>query len=79
MERREFCELLNELLEYSGYSLTSNEIDYDWDENELNRLVYHTPEDMLDEAGYIPISNARGDHDSVKIYLNYVLLEELSL
>lgn len=73
MYRREFCDLLSELLERSGYSLTTEGedglINYD--------INYHTPEELVEAAGCIPCSSIREECDPLYIYLNCVLPEEV--
>ena len=72
MYRREFCDLLSELLERSGYSLSTDEYSYDWDD-----VNYHTPEELVEAAGCIPCSSIREECDPLYIYLNWVLPEEV--
>ena len=77
MQRREFCDLLSELLERSGYSLSTDEYSYDWDEEATFDVNYHTPEELVEAAGCIPCSSIREECDPLYIYLNCVLPEEV--
>jgi len=77
MQRREFCDLLSELLERSGYSLTTEETQFPTYGDMYSQVCYHTPEDMLEEVGCIPIHDLKEEHDPVYMYLNYVIPKEV--
>ena len=67
----EFCVFLRMLLEKSGLEITEYNLDYDWDENSFGHYTVKTPEELLELAGYTPISGLKGEYDPMYIFCNY--------
>lgn len=75
MYRREFCDLLSELLERSGYSLTTEETVFPTYGDIYSDINYHTPEELVEAAGCIPCHTIIEECDPTYIYLNCVIPE----
>lgn len=67
----EFCVFLRMLLEKSGLEITEYHLDYDWDENSFGYYTVKTPEELLELAGYTPISGLKGEYDPMYMFCNY--------
>ena len=67
----EFCVFLRMLLEKSGLEITEYNLGYDWDEDSFDYYTVKTPEELLELAGYTPISGLKGEYDPMYMFCNY--------